>query len=275
MHVAEAGRGEPIVMLHGWPQHWYLWRHVIPLLAPHHRLICPDLRGFGWTDVPAGGYDKETLARDVVALLDALELERVGLMGHDWGGWTGFLVALAHPQRVSRFVALNIVPPWPSANARALRSLWRFWYQVVVGAPWLGRAAVGGGLARSALTGNLVRRDAITPTEVEAFTERLTGPRARASEQLYRTFVLRELGPLLAGRYRAEQLAVPTRLLFGERDAAISGAMVDGYEGTPGLEIERTPDSGHFVVDEKPDWVAERALEFFARDAPRGDLTAV
>ena len=52
MHVAEAGEGDPIVLLHGWPQHWYLWRDVIPLLAPHGRVICPDLRGFGWTDAP-------------------------------------------------------------------------------------------------------------------------------------------------------------------------------------------------------------------------------
>src|SRR3954452_9879506 len=59
VHVAEAGDGPPLVLLHGWPQHWYAWRHVIPLLSPHYRVICPDLRGFGWTDAPAGGYDKE------------------------------------------------------------------------------------------------------------------------------------------------------------------------------------------------------------------------
>ena len=68
MHVAEAGEGEPVLALHGWPQHWYLWREVIPRLAPHARVIAPDLRGFGWSGVPAGGYDKETMARDVLTL---------------------------------------------------------------------------------------------------------------------------------------------------------------------------------------------------------------
>src|SRR5687767_14115632 len=61
MHVAEAGEGEPVVLLHGWPQHWYEWRRQIPALAQHYRVICPDLRGFGWTDAPASGYEKENL----------------------------------------------------------------------------------------------------------------------------------------------------------------------------------------------------------------------
>jgi pimeloyl-ACP methyl ester carboxylesterase len=78
MHIAQAGQGRPIVMLHGWPQHWYLWRRLIPVLAPHARVLCLDLRGFGWSDVPSGGYDRETMAEDILALLDELGLDRVG-----------------------------------------------------------------------------------------------------------------------------------------------------------------------------------------------------
>ena len=71
-HVAEAGEGEPLLLLHGWPQHWWCWRDLIPALAPHYRVIAPDLRGHGWTDAPPGGYEKEQLASDVLALVDAL-----------------------------------------------------------------------------------------------------------------------------------------------------------------------------------------------------------
>ena len=78
-HVAEAGAGDPIVLVHGWPQHWWMWRHVVPLLAPHARLVMIDLRGFGWSDAPPGAYDKQTLADDLLAVLDALGLERVRL----------------------------------------------------------------------------------------------------------------------------------------------------------------------------------------------------
>jgi pimeloyl-ACP methyl ester carboxylesterase len=125
MHLAQAGRGKPILMLHGWPQHWYLWRRMIPLLAPHARVLCPDLRGFGWTDAPRRGYDRETMAQDVLALLDELGLERVDLVGHDWGGWIGFLLALGRAERIRRFVALNVLPPWPSRGRRGLLEAWR------------------------------------------------------------------------------------------------------------------------------------------------------
>ena len=110
MHVAEAGPedGEVIVLLHGWPQHWYEWRHQIPELAKHYRVICPDLRGFGWSDAPSSGYEKETLAEDIVNVLDALGLERVKLVGHDWGGWCGFLICLNHPERVERFLNFSV-----------------------------------------------------------------------------------------------------------------------------------------------------------------------
>ena len=84
MHVAEAGEGDPVLLLHGFPQHWWAWRGVIPRLAENHRVIVPDLRGAGWTDVPRTGYDRDQLVADVVALLDALEVDRVHVVAHDW-----------------------------------------------------------------------------------------------------------------------------------------------------------------------------------------------
>jgi pimeloyl-ACP methyl ester carboxylesterase len=100
-HVAEAGAGDDaVLLLHGWPQHWYEWRHLMPDLADRHRVIAPDLRGFGWSDAPSSGYLKEEMGQDVLAILDALELERVKLVGHDWGGWIGFILCCA-PQSAS------------------------------------------------------------------------------------------------------------------------------------------------------------------------------
>src|SRR3954468_9682230 len=262
MHFVEAGEGEPVVMLHGWPQHWYVWRHVIPLLAPRWRVICPDLRGFGWTDVPASGYDRETMARDVLALLDALELDRVRLVGDGLGGWIGFLLSLNQPERVDRFVALNIFPPWPSRNPRDLLKLWRLAYQVPLALPQLGRRVVEGGAARLVLNS---ASDAFTPEQVEVFTSRLKGDRARASEQLYRTFLLREAVPVAAGRYAGSALQVPTLLVVGERDAVISTRVVrEQSDRIDALEVELVPDAGHFIVDERPELVADRVSSFFA-----------
>src|ERR671920_2593429 len=84
MHVAEAGRGDPVLLLHGFPQHWWEWRKVIPALAEHYRVICPDLRGMGWTEAPATGYSVWDLTADLLALLDDLGLDGgVRLAGHD------------------------------------------------------------------------------------------------------------------------------------------------------------------------------------------------
>jgi pimeloyl-ACP methyl ester carboxylesterase len=271
MHVADAGDGEPVVLLHGWPQHWYLWRDVIPLLAPHAHVVCPDLRGFGWSDVPSSGYDRETMARDVLALLDELGLERARLVGHDWGGWIGFLLCLRHPARFSRFVALNIVPPWPSRNPRNLLEAWRMAYQVPLALPQLGRRAVELGAARLALR---TASDAFTEPELEAFTDRLKGDRARASELLYRTFLVREAIPVAAGRYAGLPLRVPTLLLCGSRDLAIPTRILREHAAqADALQLELVSDAGHFIVDERPDLVADRILAFLgAASAPRSPV---
>src|SRR4051794_19521999 len=96
-HVAEAGSGPPLVLLHGWPQHWWMWRRVLPALAARFRVVVPDLPGQGWTDAPPGAYAKEALATQVLALLDALGLDHVRLVGHDWGGYVAWLLALRAP----------------------------------------------------------------------------------------------------------------------------------------------------------------------------------
>src|SRR3954462_2715481 len=89
LHYAEAGGGEPLVLLHGWPQHWWEWRHVIAPLAERYRVICPDIRGLGWSEGRGIGarmddYSLRALTADLVGLLDALGLDRVRLVGHDW-----------------------------------------------------------------------------------------------------------------------------------------------------------------------------------------------
>jgi pimeloyl-ACP methyl ester carboxylesterase len=265
MHVAEAGRGDPVVLLHGWPQHWYVWRDVIPQVAPHGHVVCPDLRGFGWTDAPDSGYDLETMARDVLAVLDVLGLDRVSFAGHDWGGWIGFLLCLHHPERISRLVALGVLPPWPSRNPRNVLEAWRLAYQLVIAVPQLGRRAVALG-TRAALR---AASDSFSDEELDVFADRIEGDRARATELLYRTFLLRTILPVATGRYAGVPLRVPTLLIVGERDPAIPARVArEQAARSEAVELEIVPDAGHFVVDERPDLVADRILRF-ALAAPR------
>jgi pimeloyl-ACP methyl ester carboxylesterase len=268
VHVAEAGdpAGEPLVMLHGWPQHWYMWRSVIPLLAPHYRLIMPDLRGHGWTDAPPGPMEKEQLATDLLATMDALGIERTRLMGHDWGGWTSYLAGLRAPDRFEALVTLNIVPPWTAvARPRQLFSMWRLAYQWVVGAPGLGPwVHRDGRLIARALKAQ--DSEAFSDLEVAAFVAPWREPaRAEAGSRLYRTFVARETPAIVRGRYKGADFSVRTLLIHGLSDIVQPPWMLEGLEAAAqDFRVERVPGVGHFIADARPRHVAERALAFFS-----------
>jgi pimeloyl-ACP methyl ester carboxylesterase len=266
-HVAEAGAGDDVVLcLHGWPQHWYEWRHLMPALADRHRVLAMDMRGCGWSDAPRDGYEKEDMATDVLAVLDELGLERVKLVGHDWGGWIGFLLGLRAPHRFERFLALNIVPPWVNTR-NVIGHAWRFWYQQLVLAPGIGyRLHVGGEFVRRVLVGGSVNKAVWTPEVLDAFADNLAEPaRARAAVQMYRVFNWRETWPIVRGRYAEARLEVPTLLVFGSEDFVLRPSMLGGYQHhADDMRIELVPNCGHFIVDELPDLVAARARAFLA-----------
>jgi pimeloyl-ACP methyl ester carboxylesterase len=267
VHVAMAGEtGPPLVLLHGWPEHWYAWRHVIPRFAERYRVLCPDLRGLGWTEAPSGGYGWDSLASDLLALLDALGLSRVFLIGHDWGVHAGFLACLRAPERVERFVALNDVHPWPRPGPRDALHAWRFWYQAVLAAPGVGAWLLRN---RPGFVRTLIRSwsaaEVWTEEELDAFSSRLQEPeRARASVELYRTLLFRELPALVTGRYRSLRLQTPTLLLFGAADGVVRPHQLRGYEPhADDMRVELIPGVGHFTAEEAPELVARRSLEHF------------
>ena len=277
-HVAEMGSGPPVVLLHGWPQHWHAWRGVAPLLARDRHVICPDLRGFGWSDAPDGAYAKRTFAQDTVAILDALELESVDLVAHDWGAWAGFLLCLDHPDRVRHYVALNMYTPWPDGpSVRALLSLTRLWYQVVLGAPGLGPLVVRRtDFAKRIITTAAVHDDVWSDADLDSYADVLREPaRARASSRLYRTFLLRELGPYLRGAHRDHRLTVPTLLLHGMRDLAVDHRLLgDWRRYADNMAVELRADSGHFIAEELPELVASRAAALFDGEDPAAIVAA-
>jgi pimeloyl-ACP methyl ester carboxylesterase len=142
LHLAEAGAGAPVLLLHGWPQHWWCWRGVIERLRDRYRLLAPDLRGFGWSEAPGGGYGPDGFAADAVGLLDALDLARAHVIGHDWGGFTGILLGLRHPERVDRLLLCNTTGPWARLNPRVVAGLRRAWYAALLATPVLGERVV-------------------------------------------------------------------------------------------------------------------------------------
>lgn len=263
VHYAEAGDGPPLLLLHGWPQHFWCWRRVVPQLAQDFRLICPDLRGFGWSDAPGRGYDPGTFAADAVALLDALDLERVGVIGHDWGGMAGFVLALRQPARASGLVALGAPSPWVRPSPRVLAASWRTFYAWVLAA--VGRPAV----ARRPGAASLILRHGAPDTvideeDAEVYAQPLREPaRADASQQLYRSYV-RSVLALGSGRYQGLRLTVPTRLVVGRRDQAVPEAVVQGFEPhADDMALELVDGAGHFLPEERPDVVVRHVRDLF------------
>ena len=267
VHLAEAGdpSAPPLLLLHGWPQHWWSWRRVVPLLEQSYRVLLPDLRGHGWSGVPRHGYDKEQLATDLLGLLDALDLRRVQLVGHDWGGWTGFLACLRARERFSSFLVLSVPHPFQQPDVRLLQA-WRGLYQLPLAAPLLGRTLLQGApsaVERLILSGSSVP-GVFTRPDLQTYSLVLTEPaRARMSTQLYRTFLLREAAPVWAGRYRAKDLRVPTRLVAGQDDLVVHPDLLRGWDDVPdGRGLDLLPGVGHFLPEEAPQVVADavRAL---------------
>ncbi|MEU7530689.1 alpha/beta hydrolase [Saccharothrix sp. NPDC042600] len=267
-HVAEAGDGDPVLLLHGFPQHWWEWRKVVPGLAGRRRVVCPDLRGAGWTDAPRRGYDYETLRGDLVALLDALDLERVDVVAHDWSAIVVFRMCLDDPDRFRRFVAIGVPPPFLDFDWRMLGALRHAWYQFALITPGLGPWLVRhGGLPQYLLTG-FAAPGASTPADVEIFLERLRDPaRAKAGSLLYRKLITPESRRILTGRYKKAHLKTPTRVLLGTQDPVVRPDLVHGYEDqADDLEVVAVPGAAHFVPEERPKDVVARVLEFV--DAP-------
>jgi pimeloyl-ACP methyl ester carboxylesterase len=267
LHVAEAGEGDPLVLLHGWPENWWCWRYVIPELAESgYRVIAPDLRGYGWSEAPPGGYEKENFARDLIALLDALDLERVQLIGHDWGALAGFIASIEHPERFERYIALGVVHPFQELDPGRVLGVWRLWYQAALAAPVLGENLVRHlpGFAGRILRGGSARQEAFTERDIEIYSETLN---PHATVQTYRSFLTREFVPLARGRWR-RRLSVPTRMMVGDHDPVARPDMLPGYEKyADDMDAEVLEGVGHFVPEEAPGDVLRLARSFLR--APR------
>ena len=263
IHLAEAGSGEPVLFLHGWPQHWFSWRHVVAVLAGQYHLLMPDLRGFGWSEAPGKGYDPHSFAADARALLDALGLDRVRLVGHDWGGFTAFLLGVAYPERFERIVVFNAPPLWAPLSPRVIASLWRTWYVAAVACP-LGPAIVASDRFVPWFIRLGGRASVFDDTEADIYARRLRDPaRARASAMLYRSYLHAASDIFIRRRYRHERLSVATLLVFGAEDFYLPRSYIAGWQSrAPDMRVEFVPGCGHFLPEERPELASSYLREF-------------
>jgi len=272
LHVAEMGdpAGPPVLLVHGWPQHWWSWRLLMPLLAGEHRVLAMDLRGFGWSEATRGGYRKEELAEDVVGVLDALDVQRVNLVGHDWGGVIGFLVCLHHPDRVERFVPMNTGHVWPTVSLKGIpKALIGLTYQGLLASPVLGRRINASPRVVGRVVDGISTGHAVAAEYAQRFAPRFAEPdRARAASQVYRSFLVYEYPSWVRGRYAGRRVTTPLLWLHGLKDPFFTpGMFQDIRDHADDVRIEYLPDGAHFPAEECPHDVAAHLRAFFSSAA--------
>ena len=268
LHYVEAGEGPLVVLLHGFPQFWYMWRFQIPALAgAGFRVVVPDMRGYNLSEKPRGvsSYRVELLARDVERLILACGEESAMVVGHDWGAAVAWVTAMMYPERVKRLGILNVPHPERFARgllrpAQLLRSSYMFFFQI----PRLPeKGLVVGDFAslRYALRNEQMHPGAFTDEDIERYVEALARPGAlTAALNYYRALFRRN--PLKA-RALLRRIEAPVMVIWGERDRYLGKDLAEpDPTWVPNLRVERLPDASHFVAEDRPDEVNSLLIGF-------------
>jgi epoxide hydrolase 4 len=272
-HYVAAGMGPLVILLHGFPEFWYSWRHQIPALAhAGFHVIALDLRGYNDSDKPVGvhNYRVELLIADVAGLIRQVGAGPAIVVGHDWGGVIAWLLAMVHPELVDRLIVLNA--PHPLAYLRELRrpAQWlRSLYIAFFQLPWLPEqvlAAWDYALVEWLLRRQPVQGGAFGPQDIRRYKTALARPGALTAALNYYRAALRYGGAALKD---LRPIMIPTLLLWGEQDPYLSIRLTEGLRGwVPSLNVIRLPEASHWVQNDVPERVNELILAFLRKTAP-------
>lgn len=266
MHIAEAGNGEPVFLLHGFPQHWWEWHGVIPRLAEHYRVIAVDQRGFGWTDAPADGYNARTLIEDITLLMGELDIPRARFLTHDWGSVVAQLLAMERPDLVEALVVTGTPDMHIRPNARLLGLFPKLWHAFALAAPIIGpRLQRNDKFTRHLFTA-FEPAGGVAEEDMELYGVGMAQPeRARAGSALYRGTILPAFMAIIFGAYAKRDFTVPTLALIGASEPSATLQEMGHRPGHGGnVTTEILPGEGHFLADHRPELIADKALRFFA-----------
>lgn len=278
LHYAEAGTGDLVLLLHGFPEFSYSWRHQLNALAPHFHAVAPDMRGANLSDKPPRpeDYRIEHLVEDVVGLIEFFGADKAAIVGHDWGASVAWTLAQKYPQRVSKLVALQ-VPPAPvwRANMTA-KQFFRSWYMLFFQLPGIPESLLSRNnyeAIRKVFKESVARKNSFSDEDVEKYVEAISQPGALTAALNYYRGNIRRLVARMNKRGAKDGLGhgrirVPTLFIFGEKDTAVEPATVANVRGfidAPYFEL-RIPDSGHWVQNEAPTEVNEALLNFLTSE---------
>ncbi len=270
LHAAVAGPadGPLVLLLHGFPEFWYSWRHQIGLLArAGYRVVVPDQRGYNLTG-PMPPYDIDTLVADVVHLIEACGRQRAFVAGHDWGAGVAWSLAAPHPERVERLAILNV--PHPGALVRALRrgdlrQGLKSWYMLFFQIPILPEYLLGRDDFR-VLRRSLVATSnpgSFAPADLDRFRDAWARPGALAAMiGWYRA--LRRSRRVWRPDSNVMRVRVPTLILWGDHDVALRAELADAsLDWVDDGRLVHFPAATHWLQQDEPKAVTRHLLDHF------------
>ncbi|MEA2338031.1 MAG: epoxide hydrolase 4 [Thermoanaerobaculia bacterium] len=263
IHYVEAGHGPLIVLLHGFPEFWYSWRHQIPALAAAgFHVIAVDLRGYNDSSKPQdiAAYKLAELAKDIAGVITQTGESPCILGGHDWGGGVAWLTAMLYPELVRRLIILN--SPHPVAYLRELRhsarQKWRAKYQLFFQPPWFPEFVMRR-FRYAFLRRSLSRYGSFTADEIERYVEAWSRPGALTGMANYYRAIRKRKG--MRGLMR--RIDIPTLMIWGDLDPFFTPETLrDFRDYVPDLQLEHIVDAGHFVQTDAPGRVNELMIGF-------------
>ncbi len=270
LNVTEMGSGPLVLLLHGFPDCGYTWRHQLPALAAAgFHAVAPDLRGYGESSKPKGvsAYSTRELAKDIAGLVTALGAERADIVAHDWGGGAAWTFAMLYPQRLRRLAILNAPHPVTfQRHLRTLQQLKRSWYMFAFQLPVMPEA----GLARNDFASlrqvfrtACVRPGAFSDADIERHVAALRPPGALTAALNYYRAAFRDVGSRASLARRVDH---PVRVLWGDQDRFLGTELADpGSDWVPHSTIRHVPEAGHWIQHDVPELVNDELVSFFGR----------
>ncbi len=263
IHYVRAGQGDPVVLLHGWPQTWYMWRKIIPALAERYTVIAPDLRGFGESSKPISGYDKRTVAEDVFQLVRGLGFEKVFLVGHDLGGPTAYAYACAHRSDVRRLVILDVAIT--ISRAEAVEYYTRLFHLSFNAEPDIAVSLVSG-RERTFLT-HFYRKcynpGAFSHADIDEYVAAFSAPGAMRASMAHYGALWTDLEHNMENAKTPLEmpvLALGGAMSFGELAVQSARRVAKNVRG------RSMPRCAHWVAEEEPEALLEELFAFFGEE---------
>lgn len=273
LHCVTQGEGELVILLHGFLEFWYSWRHQIPQLARHFKVVAPDLRGYNDSDKPQRGYDVETLGRDIHGLIKALGYRRARVVGHGWGGAIAWQLAEQFPDSIESLVLLSAPHPrqFVSDALGNVDQFVRSWYIWAAQVPNLPETLLSSNLSqvvRELFQKQSVRKGAFSSEDTAMYQAALEKPGAlRSALSYYRHLLSPQLFSRVLFKPSANLIQRPALVLWGQDDTLFSSKLTRGMERffSGPLKIQLISDCGHWVNQEAPQTVNRELTQFLRK----------